>query len=91
MNIDFREAALAIERVIAFAKMLPNKDNGTNVRCWIWKWQTQQAELCGSLMMSQALLPLPHPGTNMFRPPMLHKQPPHLNLAILHPNLASPH
>ena len=88
-NVNFQEAALAIKRVIMFVKTLPNADDRANARCQIRKQQMQQAESCGSSSTSQAHQALSHPGANVYRPPMLCQQPPHLDVAVMHPNSAA--
>ena len=88
-NVNFQEAALAIKRVIMFVKTLPNADDRANARCQIRKQQMQQAESCGSSSTSQAHQALSHPGANVYRPPMLCQQPPHLDVAVTHPNSAA--
>lgn len=70
-------------------KTLPNADDRANARCQIRKQQMQQAESCGSSSTSQAHQALSHPGANVYRPPMLCQQPPHLDVAVTHPNSAA--
>ena len=36
-------------------------------------------------------IPLPHPGTNAYRPPMLREQPPHLDLVTRNPDSVTTH
>ena len=36
-------------------------------------------------------IPLPRPGANVYRPPMLHEQPPHLNLVTRNPDSVTTH
>ena len=82
-NVNLCKAAEAIEHVIAFMKMLPKTDNSANVKHRIWQWQSWLAKPLGTQSTSPAPLPpvsLPPPGVGAYRPPMLHEQPPHLDL-----------
>ena len=75
----------AIHEAIDFVCALPQQTNNcTNAECQIWQCETQQAKLCQSTTSPQ--VSLPHPGTNVYRPPMLWDQPPHLDLATYSPS-----
>ena len=93
-NVNLREAAEAIEQVIAFAKMLPKTDNGANAKRRIRQRQSWLAKPLGTRSTSPAPLPpvsLPPPGVGAYCPPMLREQPPHLDLVTGNPDSVTTH
>ena len=76
--------------MIVFAQLfLHVTSNQANAECCIWQQKSQQASLTSSSLWSQSPVPqplklLPPPGASAYRPPMLHKGPPHLKFEPLH-------
>ena len=84
MEVDFKEAARAIRKVIDFACALPRRTNNhMNAECQIQQREIRRAESCQSTTSREqeprlSPIPLPPPGVRAYRPPMLRKAPPHL-------------